>query len=218
MSMKFLIGVLFYFLHQGISFAQYYPFEDAAYLYSSYQDYLNQQKDTVLSLRIMQDVRVDSLSERFWFSERSKGMMKYPVAISIRGRTYFQETTMRQSLSEDFHPLSKKETNYYYPALEAGRYLYFEILSEQRNPDLGVAMGVMGGEVGKTFGKALTPPEICRSAVVFDSKTQKFFAFDTWKELQLFLRTYHPGYLNTHMTSSNFLSDTRRVFHDLNRE
>ena len=216
--MKSPFGVLFFLMHFGTCIAQSYPFEDAAYLYSNYQDYLNQQKDTVLSLRVMQDVRVDSLSERFWFSERSKGMLKYPVVISIKGRTYFQEKAIRQSLPEAFHPHAKKETSFYYPVLESGRYLYFEILSETRNPDLGVAMGVMGGEVGKTFGQALTPAEVFTSVVVFDSQTQKFFAFDTWKELQVFLKAYHPAYQCGIPSPANFLSDTRRVFRELNNQ
>jgi hypothetical protein len=213
---SFLAGLLLISI-QGTCFTQSLPYEDAAFLYLNFQD-LQAQKDTSIRLRIYQDVRVDSLGQRFWFAERNKGLTKEPLAIRMSDKLYFREKSMRELLPPTFHPNSRKETNYYYPVIESGRYFYFEILSEDRNPDLNVAMTLMGGAVGQALSAPLAPLEIKKSAVVFDSQTQKFFAFDTWKELQAFLTAYHPGYKSSILHAGNSLDDFRQVFRELNQQ
>ena len=61
------------------------------------------------------------------------------------------------------------------------------MLSEDKSPDLFIAMGMMGGVVGSAFGNSLTPSEMFRSSIILDTRTKALFGLDTWKDVEMFL-------------------------------
>jgi hypothetical protein len=195
-----------------------FPAEQKQLLYPTLDDFVSHHQDTFCHLRKVQDVRVDSLVNRCWFTDRDKGMLKDVFAVAYEDQLYVQEQAIRQRLPSTFHPHARKESNCFYPALEQGRYFYFQLLSEDKNSDLSTAMGLMAGSVGNAFGVALTPPQMNLSSVVMDTYNKTFFSFDTWKDIELFMHTYYP---NDHFLSGSTPLDheaVRHLFARLNKE
>jgi len=165
------------------------------FAYASLDDFIGRQADTLWQLRKMDDVRVDSLVARSWFTDKQLGMVKDVFALQYDGLIYFQEQAIRQSLPASFHPHARKDSHCFYPVLEKGRYYYLVILSEDKDPDLSTAMGLMAGAVGNVMGTAMTPEHMSKSCVVYDTLTTAFYGFDTWKEIEHFMNTYYPNQL-----------------------
>jgi hypothetical protein len=163
-------------------------------LFTSLQDVCGIRPDTNCHLKKIEDVRVDSLVHRCWFTDREKGMIKGAFAVHYHGQLYFQDQALRQLLPPTFHPHARQGSNCYYPATQQGRFYYFEILSEDKNPDLSIAMGMMGGVVGSAFGTTLTPPENILSMVILDTRTNALFAIESWKDMHVFLEKYAREY------------------------
>jgi hypothetical protein len=162
-------------------------------LFSTLEDLLHHHADTSCHLRKVDDVRVDSLVQRCWFTDQEKGMIKDVFAVRCHGQLYFQEQAVRQNLPCTFHPHARKESNCFYPILEQGRYFVFEMLSEDKSPDLSIAMGLMGGVMGSAFGNTLTPPEMIRSSIILETSTKSFYGIDTWRDIELFLNANYPN-------------------------
>lgn len=167
---------------------------DQQALFTSLQDVCGIRADTNCHLKKIDDVRVDSLVHRCWFTDREKGMIKNAFAVHYHGQLYIQDEALRQLLPPTFHPNARQGSNCYYPATQQGRFYYFEILSEDKNPDLSIAMGMMGGVVGSAFGTTLTPPDHILSTVILDTRTNAIFAIENRTDLHVFLEKYARDY------------------------
>jgi hypothetical protein len=187
-------------------------------LYPTLEDLILHHPDTNCHLRKIDDVRVDSLVKRCWFTDRDKGMIKDVIAVAWQSQLFFQDQEVRQKLPCTFHPHARKESNCFYPVLERGRYYYFEMLSEDKNPDLAIAMAMMGGAVGSAVGNTLTPPELVRSYILFDTSTQSFFGLDTWKDFAFFLQDHFSKYPVSHDSGQPNREEVRHLVSLLNRE
>jgi len=190
---------------------------DSDALFPAPDDLVQHHPDLSCHLRKVEDVRVDSVIHRCWFTDTNKGMIKDVFAVIHDRQLYVQDQFVRQNLPYTFHPHARKESNCYYPVLEQGRYLYFEILSEDKDPDLAIAMGLMGGVVGSAFGTTLTPPDMIRSSVVFDTHTRQFFGIDTWKDFQFFMNSAFPDHNYTTTSGQPKPEEVRHMIENLNK-
>jgi hypothetical protein len=187
-------------------------------LFPSLDDLVDRHPDTSCHLRKVDDARVDSLMHRCWFTDREKGMIKEAFAVLHDGQLYIQDQSVRQQLPNTFHPHARKESNCFYPVLEQGRYIFFEILSEDKSPDLSIAMGIMGGVVGSAFGNTLTPPDMTRSFIIVDTWTKTVYGWDTWKDIDLFLKEHDPTYPLPSATGQPNTDDVRKLIIQLNKK
>ena len=121
-------------------------------------------------------------------------MIKNSFAVGFQGKLYLQDQAIRQLLPTTFHPHARQGSKCFYPATQQGHFYYCEILSEEKDPDLAIAMGVMGGPVGAAFGNTLTPAGQAKSIIILDQRNRAVYGIDTWRDVHLFLSIYDPAY------------------------
>lgn len=144
-------------------------------------------------------------------------MIKNAFAVHYHGQLYIQDQALRQLLPATFHPHARQGSNCYYPAIKQGHYYYFEMLSEDKNPDLSIAMGMMGGVVGSAFGTSLTPPDYIISTVILDTRTNALFAVENWKDIHDFLEKYIRDYPLPDRSERPTGEEVRNILADLEK-
>ena len=192
--MRIALLTLVLFLEQHSRAQHYSPHTNQQALFASFDDLSIIRADTNCHLRKVDDVRVDSIIHRCWFTDHEKGMIKNSFAVSFQGKLYIQDQAIRQLLPATFHPRARQGSNCFYPAIQHGHFYYCEILSEEKDPDLTIAMGVMGGAVGAAFGNTLTPPDHSKSFIILDQRRKTIYGIDSWKDMHSFLEKYDPTY------------------------
>jgi len=197
---------------------QYSPHLNQQALFSTFEDLSFFRADTNCHLRKVDDVRVDSIIHRCWFTDQDKGMIKNSFAVRYQGKFYIQDQAVRQLLPTTFHPRARQGSNCFYPVTQQGHFYYCEILSEEKDPDLTIAMGVMGGAVGAAFGNTLTPPDHARSFIILDQHSKAVYGIDSWKELDHFLARYNTAYSYPVTNEKPTLADIENVLGHLQKE
>ena len=214
--MRIALLTLALFLEQH-SWGQHYSLHQQV-LFASLEDFSNFNADTNCLLRKVDDVRVDSIIHRCWFTDHEKGMIKHSFAVGFQGKLYIQDQAIRQLLPTSFHPRARQGSNCFYPATQQGHFYYCEILSEEKEPDLTLAMGVMGGAVGAAFGNTLTPPDQAKSFIILDQRRKTIYGIDTWKDMHFFLEKYDPTYSCSILNEKPSGEDVRKVLVHLEKD
>jgi len=145
-------------------------------------------------------------------------MIKNSFAVGFQGKVYLQDQAIRQLLPSTFHPRARQGSNCFYPATQQGHFYYCEILSEEKDPDLTIAMGVMGGAVGAAFGNTLTPPGQAKSIIILDQRSRVIYAIDTWRDVHLFLERYDPAYTIPILDDRPSAEDVQKVLIRLQKD
>jgi len=109
------------FLGQHARSQPYSPHLSQQALFTTFEDLSIFRADTNCHLRKVDDVRVDSIIHRCWFTDREKGMIKEAFAVHYQGQLYIQDQALRQLLPPTFHPNARQGSNCYYPAHQQGR-------------------------------------------------------------------------------------------------
>lgn len=216
--MRIALLTLALFLGQHSRCQQYSLNLNQQALFTSFEDLSFLRADTTCHLRKVDDIRVDSIIHRCWFTDQEKGMIKNSFAVGYQGKLYIQDQAIRQLLPTTFHPRARQVSNCFYPATQQGHFYYCEILSEEKDPDLTIAMGVMGGTVGAAFGNTLTPPDQSKSFIILDQRRKTIYGIDTWKDMYFFLEKYDPTYSYSVLNEKPSAEDVHKILVHLEKD